>query len=96
MKLKKKHLDKLNNNFYEQSIANLQLSNCEKDIKILELELDKKKLEIQIKKNVGKTLFEKVKSHKEELQKINEEIKKHYNLNKFSGYDPETGEIVLD
>jgi hypothetical protein len=94
MKLKKKDLDSLKYNYLEQSVANLQLSNCEKDLKILELELDKKRLEMDIKRNIGKTLLEKVKSCKEDRKEIIEKIKKDYKLEEFKGYDPETGEIV--
>jgi hypothetical protein len=94
MKLKKKDLDSLKYNYLEQSVANLQLSNCEKDLKILELELDKKRLEMDIKRNIGKTLLEKVRSCKENRKEIIEKIKKDYKLEEFKGYDPETGEIV--
>jgi hypothetical protein len=94
MKLKKKDLDSLKYNYLEQSVANLQLSNCEKDLKILELELDKKRLEMDIKRNIGKTLLEKVRSCKEDRKEIIEKIKKDYKLEEFKGYDPETGEIV--
>lgn len=93
MNLKKKDLDILNVNYLEQSVANLQLSNCQKDIKIMELMVEKQKLEIQLKRTVANSLQEKVKFHKDELNEIIEKIKKTYKLDKFTGYDPDTGEI---
>ena len=100
MKLKKKDLDALKFNYLEESIANLQIQNCDKDIKLLEkdieiskLQSEKKRLEISAKQNVGKTLVEKLQNFKKDRKALIENIEKDYKLEKFTGYDPETGEI---
>jgi hypothetical protein len=99
MKLKKKDLLKLVRNHGDQAIINLQLSGCSKDLTLIEqkiinkeLEIEKFKREITIKREEYRTLTKKSSNKKEEGRNIVLEIKNEYKLEEF-GYDPDTGEI---